>query len=112
LSRKVVVGSREFWTSACVLPGMDAFIYEDKPCREMCFFESDGETLLCGIFDGYGRYDRDKVQFCAKFSVDYYKRNKQALMADPAAFLEALTKYLDNNMKPSTKRVDVSYSGV
>lgn len=111
LSRKVTVGSREFWTAACVLPGMDPLMTTNKQCQDMCFFESDGETLLCGIFDGHGPNGRDVAQFCAKFSVNYYKTNKQACMADPSAFLEALTKKLDNDMKLSTNGVDVSASG-
>lgn len=111
VSKKLTVAEREMWVASCVLPGMDPHMIKDKQCQDMCFFETDGETLLCGVFDGHGPNGRDVAQFCAKFAAAYYRNNKPACMADPLAFLETLTKKLDNDMKLSMNGVDVSASG-
>jgi len=111
VSRKVAVDGREFWTSVCVLPGIDPHKTTPKQCQDMSFVESDGETLLCGVFDGHGPNGRDVAQFCCKTAVAFYKNNKQACTADPSAFLETLSAKLDNDMKLSTNGVDVSASG-
>ena len=110
-SRKVTVLGREMWIAACVLPGMDPHMTTSKQCQDMCFFETDGETLFCGVFDGHGPNGRDVAQFCAKTAAAYYNANKQACKADSPAFLEAISKKLDSDMRLSTNGIDVSGSG-
>lgn len=110
-SKKLTVQGKEFWVSACVLPGMDPHMTSAKQCQDMCFFETDGDLLLCGEFDGHGPNGRDVAQFCAKTAASYFNANRQAAKTDSFAFLEAITKKLDNEMRLSTTGIDVTGSG-
>ena len=111
LSRVVSMGERNIWVSACVLPGMDPHLTHEKPCQDMCFFESDGESLFCGLFDGHGPNGKAVSNFCTKVASQYYASNKKELADNPEAFLQLLTRKCDADMKLSANGVDSSASG-
>ena len=111
LSRLVTVGEKNLWMSACVLPGMDPHMVHDKQCQDMCFFEVDGESLLCGLFDGHGQNGKAVANFCTKVANQCYAANKKMYAENPETFLQDLTKRCDSDMKVSANGVDSSGSG-
>ena len=111
LSQQVEVAGRLFWVSACVLPGMDAHGTVEKQCQDMCFFETDGRTLICGEFDGHGTNGRDVARFCSKSVKQLYQSSGDKLRENPLGFLETVTKKVDADLKLSDNGVDASGSG-
>ena len=110
-SKQFSIATRSFWVSACVLPGMDPHQTTDKQCQDMCFCDSDGSSLLCGLFDGHGGNGRAVAQFCAKNVAQAYQKNKEENLKDPSGFLAKATKKVDSDLKLSNNGVDVSGSG-
>lgn len=110
-SKQLEVEGRQFWVSACVLPGMDPHMTQDKQCQDMCFFDTDGLSLMCGEFDGHGGNGRAVAHFCAKNIVQLYQSSGGKWNAEPSAFLETVTKKVDSDLQLSTNGIDVSGSG-
>lgn len=110
-SRLVTVGVRNIWMSACVLPGMDPHMTQEKQCQDICFFEADGNSLLCGLFDGHGTNGKAVVNFCSKVASQYYAANKSQYAANAEVFLQQLTRKCDCDMKISANGVDSTGSG-
>lgn len=110
-SKQLQVAGREFWVSACVLPGMDPHMTNEKQCQDMCFFDTDGTSLMCGEFDGHGTNGRSVAHFCAKNVDQMYQSSGGKFSDDPPAFLETVTKKVDADLKLSTNGVDISGSG-
>ena len=110
-SKQVTLMGREFWVSACVLPGMDPHMTSEKQCQDMCFFDCDGTSLLCGAFDGHGSNGRDVSHFCAKNVDQFYLANKEKYVSNPQNFLESVTKKVDSDLKLSANGIDSSGSG-
>jgi serine/threonine protein phosphatase PrpC len=110
-SRLVTVGGRNIWMSACVLPGMDTHMTQEKQCQDMCFFETDGDSLICGLFDGHGPNGKAVVNFCKKTASQYYAANKKEYTENAEIFLQNLTRKCDGDMKISANGVDSTGSG-
>ena len=115
-TKGIVLGSRELWVSrtpysVCVLPGMDPHMTQEKPCQDLCFFDSDEDSLIIGLFDGHGQNGKPVVNFCVKVSNQFYQSNKQQSSENPQKFLEMLTHKCDSDMRISANGIDSSGSG-
>ena len=104
---KKLVKDREYWASACVLPGMDPRSEIDKKCQDYCFFSSDEDSILIVLFDGHGAEGEKVVEFCSKVAEDFYRSSKSS---DPTQFLVDLTERCHSALQKESS-IDVTSSG-
>ena len=93
-----------------MLPGLDPRGQIPKPCQDMCFAETLGESLFIGLFDGHGKEGKKVVDFCKNFMLAYYL-NRDQWETNPSQFLTQVTQNCDKALVKRGSGIDANYSG-
>lgn len=115
-SHKIEFLNNSFWGSACVLPGLDPHGEIDKKCQDFGLFCHDENSTLLALFDGHGSEGEKVVELCVSTVDEFFANSKNSFsvgfkQTEPLAFLNAMMKKVDDEVRNPKNNINATNSG-
>jgi serine/threonine protein phosphatase PrpC len=93
------------------LPGLDPRGRLFSPCQDLCFFSSNGESSIFGVFDGNGKQGDQISTFCVKTADKFFSETMQNYRLCPLNLLTDMLTEFQTRLKDPTLGFDMLNSG-
>lgn len=80
-------------------------------CQDLCFFSSNGNFTIVGVFDGHGKEGEHIVEFCIREADNFFENLIPSYENKPEAFLTDLLQSINTKIRDPSFIVDIANSG-
>lgn len=96
---------------ACILPGLDPHEKVFKVCQDLCFFSSNGQSTILGVFDGHGKEGEHISNFCVKEADEIFNTYMNNYDDRPMELLILILETIIEKLKEPNSVIDIANSG-
>lgn len=96
---------------ACILPGIDPHEKVFKTCQDLCFFSSNGQSIILGVFDGHGKEGEHISNFCVKEADEIFNTCIGNFEDRPLELLSSIFETIEKKLKDPNSVIDIANSG-
>lgn len=103
-------GSGNYY-EACILPGLDPHEKVFKICQDLCFFSSNCNSVILGVFDGHGKEGELISNFCVKEADEIFNTCMTSYDDRPLDLLFSILETIQEKLKDPSSAIDIANSG-